>query len=323
MSRKRACMTLVAAMLSLGIGLAEDRPSPAYSSLDFPGATFTAASGINAEGEVVGTYVDAAGKAHGFLLQGWRWTSIDYPGALSTSLRGINERGDIVGTHTDTAGLPGGGSNGFLLQRGVFTDINYPGHLNTIPVRVTDEGQVVGCYHDADTMGSMHGFIFSDGQYSALDGSYTGIDVPASMNNGETPDGSAIAGLYTDMMTGKGRAYLASGGVFAPFDFPFSTATALWDMNGSGEVVGSYTDAAKKGHGFLLNLNDSLAAFKANPQEGLTGPFGFESIDYPGATTTNAYGVSPRGDVVGSYVDAGKQTHGFFLRLRRNRRHSE
>lgn len=39
----------------------------------------------------------------------------------------------------------------------------------------------------------------------------------------------------------------------------------------------------------------------------------FTKVDYPGAASTLAWGVSTRGDIVGSYVGADKLTHGFLL----------
>ena len=88
----------------------------------------------------------------------------------------------------------------------------------------------------------------------------------ASMNNGATPDGELVVGLYTDMDTMTGRAYLLSGGTFIPFDVPGSTFTAAWDVNPSGDVVGVYRDAAGF-HGFLW------------------AKLRFRAVDYPGATT--------------------------------------
>src|SRR5436309_14884918 len=38
----------------------------------------------------------------------------------------------------------------------------------------------------------------------------------------------------------------------------------------------------------------------------------FANIDYPGATSTQAWGINPRGDIVGVYTSAG-QDHGFLL----------
>jgi hypothetical protein len=143
----------------------------------------------------------------------------------------------------------------------------------------------------------MHGILVSNGTYSALDGSQDGLNEPTSMSNGATPDGTVITGLYTDMMTGKARSYIISGGAFAPFDVPGSVATSAWDMNPSGEIVGVYRDGSSKVHGFLT-----------------TGGR-FFSIDYPapGVRATQAFGISPQGDVVGAYVDAAGVMHGFLL----------
>jgi hypothetical protein len=206
-----------------------------------------------------------------------------------------------VGTHQGpnlfTAGS-GGDIHGFLLPAGdsVPEPIDYPGHMNTITQRITATGQIVGCYHDHDQMGSMHGILVSNGSYIALDGSEDGLNVPASMNNGATPDGTVITGLYTDM-TGKSRSYIISGGAFAPFDVPGSLATSVWDMNPSGGIVGVYRDASSKVHGFLMTGGQ------------------FFSIDYPaqGVRATQAFGINPQGGVVGAYVDAAGVTHGFLL----------
>jgi uncharacterized membrane protein len=271
-----------------------------------PGTTATNADGINANGDVVGWYMDSAGKQHGYVLRAGSFTTIDYAGASATIARAINDQGDIVGTHVGDPTLPGGDIHGFLLQQGNFTPLDYPGHLNTITQQINNASQVIGCYHDTDSMGTMHGFMLSNGNFSAL-------STPASMSNGTLSDGSLVAGLFTDMMTGLGHGYLASGNNIAAFDFPFSASTQVWDMNDSGEVVGLYTDATKKTHGFLLRLGDAFSTFGITPQGGISGAFEFISIDYPGATFTAAVGINSRGDIVGGYKDAAGKMHGFFL----------
>ena len=297
---------------ALALGTAAAQTQSTYISFDVPGATTTGAQGINADGAVVGFFVDSAGKQHGFTLSGGSFTTLDYPDALSTGARGINSQGDIVGVHVDTAGLPGGGNRGWILQQGVFKDLMYPGHMNTIPVKITDLGVVVGCYHDTDTMGTMHGWMVSNGNFSDL-------STPASMNNGVTPDGSMTAGLYTDMMTNTTHAYLSSGGNIAPFDFPFAIATSAWDMNPSGEVVGNYTDSAKRNHGFLLVPSAFDPTFGITPPTGAVPSYSFTSIDFPGATSTSATGINVHGHIVGSYVDASGKTHAFLLTRQRRR----
>src|SRR3954469_7582752 len=39
----------------------------------------------------------------------------------------------------------------------------------------------------------------------------------------------------------------------------------------------------------------------------------FTSIDFPGATSTMAWGITQSGDIAGFYVSADKATHGFLL----------
>lgn len=291
-------------LLSAGMAAAAQ---PRFTSFDYPGAVATSPEGINAAGDVVGFYVDSKNVQHGFLLRAGTFTSVDYPGAIATHVNSINVNGDMVGFHVDTAGLPGGGDRGFVLEKGGFVEIMYPGHLNTILQRITDEGVIFGCYHDTDTMGTMHGIQFNfPTEFSAL-------DMQASMSNGALIQGGVAAGFYTDMMTNVTHGYLASKDTFAPFDFPFSIATNVWDLSPAGELAGVYTDTAKKAHGFVLKLDDSLLTFGINPQFGVSGSFSFESVDFPGATATRAFGINAHGTVVGSYTDAGAKTHGYLL----------
>ena len=68
-----------------------------FTTIDVPGATATSANRINAVGQIVGGYTDAAGVGHGFLLDNGEFTTIDVPGATGTGAFGINAAGQIVG----------------------------------------------------------------------------------------------------------------------------------------------------------------------------------------------------------------------------------
>jgi uncharacterized membrane protein len=258
------------------------------TSIDFPGAVSTAVHGINSAGDVVGMYVDANRKQHGFLLSHGNFTPIDYPGAVATDARGINKHGDIVGAYINA---PGGPQNmhGYLLSHGGFSEVQYPGYLGTIAQRILPNGNIYGCNHNTDFMASMHGFV------RTAEG-YTAIDVPASMNNGATPDGSTIVGLYTDMM-GMNHGYLIEDGEFTSFDVPGSNLTEGWDINPQGDIVGGFRDTAGKIHGFLRTDD------------------GYTTIDFPAAAQTLARGINRRGDIVGRYIDTNGKQHGF-LRAR-------
>src|SRR5437773_3347886 len=264
---------------------AQSAPTYSYERIAYPNATATTAWGINASGDVVGDYVDAAGGRHGFLLHSGAFTRIDIAGAL-TSARGISPGGDIVGVYRG-ASEPVVNAHGFLLSRpGDTTFIDFPGHTNTIPQRILPDGTLLGCRHDNDTMGSMRGVVFDRGGSSE-------ITEFASMNNGATPDRRLIVGLWTNGARGEG--FTIADGVFATFVVPGSVFTAGWDVNFAGEDAG----VAHNGHGFMGFVQ--------------TVDGEYVSIDFPGATATRVFGINARGDVVGAYV-LGGQTNGFLAR---------
>ena len=260
-----------------------------FTAFDFPGATLTNAQGVNHQGDVVGTFIDAAGQQHGFLRSGGRYRTIDYPNGHLILARGINDAGDIVGTYQrpgETGGVP---AHGFLLtRRGGLFAIDYPGHLNTIPQRILNDGTILGCYHDTDTMGTMHGMMFQRG--------FSAMDMGMSMNNGATPDGEYIVGLFMDT-DGRNKAYVMEHDKLSALEVPGALSTNGWDVNPSRVVVGVYTDAAGAVHGFEY---DGRA---------------FTRIDAPGAATTRVFGINDRGDVVGNFVDTAGRTHGFVAQV--------
>lgn len=257
----------------------------AYTTVDVPGAIATFAWGINAGGDIVGSYTDGSSRIHGFVREADAYTTIDYPGAARTEARGIGPAGDIVGLYV-MPGEPLVNTHGFLLTKhGEFVAVNDPPHTSTIAQRILPDGTILGCRHDQDTMGSMHGIAVTRDGIEEL-------AQPTTMNNGATPNGRRLTGLFTDMMDGLTKGYVVEDGVFTPFMVPGSNVTAAWDMNPAGEITGAYRDAAFRFHGFV-RLGDRYA-----------------TLDFPGATATRAFGINAGGDVVGFYR-AGGRNHGF------------
>jgi probable HAF family extracellular repeat protein len=74
---------------------------------DVPGASSTAALGINSRGQISGGSTDADGQQHGFVLQRGRYTTIDAPGRTVTNAWGINDHGDIVIPDLGSGRTPG------------------------------------------------------------------------------------------------------------------------------------------------------------------------------------------------------------------------
>jgi uncharacterized membrane protein len=265
------------------------RPLYRYRTLDVPGAVASTANGIADNRDVVGVFSDSSNRQRGFRFSGDEFTVIEYPGAILTAARGIAPNGDIVGTYR-FPGEPAVNVHGFLLSKdGVFSPIDYRGRTNTIAQRILPDGTILGCRHDSDMMASMRGVVLAEADQSE-------VDVEASMHNGGTPDLSLIVGLYTDMESMTGRAYMIVNGEFSGFDYPGAAFTAAWDASPSGAIVGVYQNPDGTAHGFLLEDGE------------------FTSIDFPGALHTRAFGINARGDIVGSYVDAARRTRSFIAR---------
>lgn len=288
---KRNLLIIIAFLLTVGIFTSTAAAQNySFSRIEFPGALSTVAWGINAGGDIVGTYTDAGPVYHGFLLRNGNFTAIDFPGADGTDARGIGPGGEIVGNYWSND-EPIVASHGYRLSRkGVFSEVSYPEHLYTIAQRILPGGTILGCRHDTDTMASMKGIVISRKENSE-------IDEFASMNNGATPDLKRIVGLYTNMelTPARGEGYIIEDGVFTPFIVPGSTFTAAWDINPGGQIVGVFRTAPGPAglHGFVRFEDDYI------------------TLDFPGGVATQAFGINPGGNVVGSYVLSGKR-YGFF-----------
>jgi hypothetical protein len=152
-----------------------------YITIAPEGATSSTAFGINARGDIVGTFVKS-GVQHGFLLSKGEFTIIDFPDAQGTIARGIGPSGEIVGSYWLPGDNPLLAARGFLrTKKGEFFNVRYgdpfPEHSWEIAHRILPDGTILGCRHDHDQMVSMRGItIGKDGASE--------IDAFGSMNNG-------------------------------------------------------------------------------------------------------------------------------------------
>jgi probable HAF family extracellular repeat protein len=289
--------------------LVSTQPAPAagFTSIDVPGAMATRAFGINAVGEIVGSYTDARGT-HGYLWANGSVTTVDVPAAISTEAWGINPQGDIVGRYTIAGDVR---TFGFLLRDGVFTDISVPGHLNTLPIKISPSGRIVGCFHDTKFLVDMRGYVQHRKRVRSFE------LLPSTMHNGVTPNGRVIAGISFESAT-LVHAYVLEREEYTQFDAPGATFTEAWDISPAGKVVGYFNPVTS--HGFSLQASSARDREKdVGDDDGGDGDKqdnagGFTVIDVPGALWTRIFGINPEGDMVGSYADASNRVHGFLLR---------
>jgi uncharacterized membrane protein len=268
---------------AFGVLSAASANAAAFHSIDVPGAVATRAFGINARGDIVGSYTDATGATYGFRWRAGNVTTIAFPGAIHTEAWGINPRGDIVGRYRMAGDVR---TFGFLLRRGVYTDISVGSHLHTLPIKITPSGVIVGCFHDTNFLRDMRGYVQRGGNVSSFE------LLPSTMHNGVARAGKLIAGISFDSVF-EVHGYVLKRDAYTQFDYPGATFTQAWDVSPSGTVVGYFNPVTS--HGFSLDDD------------------GFTQIDVPGASWTRVFGINPEGDMVGMYADASNTVHAFLL----------
>jgi probable HAF family extracellular repeat protein len=292
-------LAVVALMLTLVAPVrAQERE---YTTIAPQGARSSTAFGINARGDVVGTFVDQSFVQHGFLLSKGEFTVIDFPEAQGTIARGIGPSGEIVGSYWLPGDNPLLAARGFLrTKEGEFLNVRYgdpdPKHQWEVAQRILPDGTILGCRHDHDQMVSMRGItIGKDGASE--------IDAFGSMNNGATPDLKLIVGFWFNMMDNQQQSYLIENGVFTSFMVPGSNLTNAWDVNPDGAIVGVYRVGTTT-RGFLRTEDDDN-----NDLDEVN----YITIHYPTSAVTRAFGINAGGDIVGNYV-LGGVTYAFLAR---------
>jgi hypothetical protein len=136
------------------------------------------------------------------------------------------------------------------------------------------------------------GFSFGGVNSTVLTGINNGANNEMQMVGYVTVSNS-IGGFLLDFNIGS---TLTLGNVREVY-VPGSRFTVPSKINDRGQIAGLYVDAAGAEHGFLFSGGQ------------------YSTIDYPGATATEALALNNAGTpaVAGNYVDAGGRVHGFVL----------
>src|SRR5262245_57453387 len=161
--------------------------------------------GSNLDATVVGYYVDAERRVHGFRREpGGAIIAIDVPGATETRALGINNNGEVVGIYNDA-----GGTKAFqLAPGGAPITIGNPAVPDAWSVN--DDGIVAGTF--TDPPGKSHGFTFPPGLGGPIN---VGNNFPTHLygiNNTR-----AMTGAMQDSPAGPFKAFYLSGSDTASF----------------------------------------------------------------------------------------------------------
>jgi uncharacterized membrane protein len=148
-----------------------------FTDIPGPAGSLTAvASGINNNGDIVGSYEDSSFLWHGFLLRGTTYTTLDAPDSTDTDAHGIDNKGNIV--LNSGAGSCAGCA--WLFNGKTYKKINVPGALASFPQGLSNNGDIVYEWMDAGYI--VHGALRHGRKYykfdfpGGVDTSATGIN---------------------------------------------------------------------------------------------------------------------------------------------------
>jgi uncharacterized membrane protein len=216
------------------------------TTIDFPGANETWATGLNDSGTVAGWWnlYDSYGNItyqHGFTWKDGTFTDVAFPGADVTGVAGINARGDFVGGWSLSIDAPTG--SGFISSKGKFTSFDVP----VVPVGSTqaddinDWGKTVGQYQYY--LGA-HGFL-------KVGDDFTFIDYPDAVQTtvwGINAAGQMV-GNWVDT-SGTSHGWLA--GSSNRCAAPPSDMIAWWPGDGNAKDIVSGANGVTMGAGYAM-----------------------------------------------------------------------
>jgi hypothetical protein len=258
-------------------------------------ATSTVAGALLAAGPALA----ATASHHATAATAYTFTTLDnQKDPTFNQLLGINGHHVIVGYFGSGADAQHP-NKGYVLKppygQGNYTDENFPGSAQTQVVAINNIGDTAGFWVTAG--GTNHGFVRWNGVFENLNDPKT-PHMAGSVNQllGVNDNGVAV-GFYNDA-AGNSHAYQVNQAtrVFTAIKIPGAVSALATGINKAGYIVGIATDAAKVTTSWLRSPTGQLTTFQ-----------------FPGGSDTQAFGINPQKQIVGSYLDGHGVMHGFVL----------
>jgi hypothetical protein len=222
----------------------------------------------------------------------WSFSTIDNQNdATFNQLLGISNRGQIAGYFG--SGAPGHPNKGYLLtlsrHGSWYQNENVPGSLQTQVTGLNDFGVTVGFWSDQNTASQMNdnfGFYTWGGHFHS-------VNFPTP-NNASPPvnqllgvnDSGVTVGFYTDAKgNNHGYTYSITRHRFRSVRIRGATSLTASAINNDGDIAGFFTGSGGVTKAFLLRSDGGLT-----------------TLAFPGAASTQAFGVNDSREVVGSYT---------------------
>ena len=277
-----------------------------FTTYSFPGSQNTYFYALGNNGNAAGHYEDSDGLYHGVVLENGELRQYDFPGAVETQIYGISDTtGALTGNFTDAAGVRRGFSDDTIVE--------VPGAVETYADFRSATGAVIGSYIDSD--GIYHGYV------RAPDGRFIFADVLEVSNleyffaHGVNDVGLAV--IRAKAVGDISRTYLGNFGQIRELRFPGSVTTEGWNINRNGSVVGHYTSADGRTHGFIARpITDTDATVEEPPVVvPADADYTFETINVPGVDFLELTASSDFEDYAGNTRSADGQKIVAFTRI--------
>jgi uncharacterized membrane protein len=220
----------------------------------------------------------AGGERRGSDSANFQFITLDVPSVyFGAAAYGINDEGLVSGDYSDT----NGDFHGFLWKDGNYVTVDATGDwVDTDFGGVNDEGFVIGSYDNGldesyATLYNPHHQVWT--AFPEISG------FPWSAGSAVNNRGVAVG--FAECSCGTNTCWICDGTNYSFFVVPASIGSEFgtWatGINDRDEVAGYYSDPSGAFHGFLK------------------GGTSLVTIDVPGATGTQAYGLNDECDVVG------------------------
>ena len=315
-----------------------------------PDSVSTEGYNINQDGSIVGNYISADGRTHGFIARpitgtaapvedqpiptpadlNYTFESIDVPGVDFLAVTASSDFEDYAGYTKSTDGEK---EVAFTLIDGVFMTYDFPGSQKTHFYALGNDGQAAGHYQDSE--GRYHGVVLEDGELQR----YDFLDAVETEIYGISDATGALTGNFTDT-AGVRRGFTGDEVVEAPG----APETYADFVNSSGRIVGSYVDTDGVYHPYVRNPNARFISLDLPQAEQFEYFFvhgindvgvlvgrskriggvprtsigslqhGLKALMVPGSVSTEGWNINQDGSVVGHYDSADGRRHGFIAR---------
>jgi uncharacterized membrane protein len=222
----------------------------------------------------------------------WMFSTLDNQNdATFNQLLGINNRGKIAGYFG--SGAKGHANKGYLLvmsRRGShYQNENVPRALQTQVTGLNDTGVTVGFWSRQNTASQANdnfGFYARGGRFHTVNfPSRSKAKPPVNQLLGVN-DSNVAVGFYTDAKgNNHGYIYSITHRMFRTIKITGATSVTATAINNDGDIAGFFTNSAGMTKSFVRHW------------------FGMRTtLAFPGATSTQAFGVNDAREVVGTYM---------------------